>query len=536
MTVAERLDLTSYIDIVNLIEELHIKSNKRLNICVLTTNKRAAECLFEILCGVNIRMGYDTTLKAEIRYGSAAYEIITEYGELTVDETQFREVIARKDIVCNVASENDALKNLRLTLVYAPEYASIDEDTWRCILLEADKAVMVINAGQILTQTEQKFVGTMLLPAYSPSRLLIGIGNAQYMKPEEWTDGVSRVHRLVGKDYTVFPFFTESVPEYVQMSFAGSDVTLEAVLEQTAKSIITVRQLHIEDLDMYTTNVLEEALSELRNKLEGFRRSGSEAITAAELDIEKLDQSRSRIKNYIDLFLQTPLVARYRDDIENFSSLLTASLKDDIMQSADIKQDARALPRYLSYVWDRFTEEQNYRLSRLFEKETSTIIDMMNLDLKKIARDTRGIELGSDLNKYLEGTFSVHTFFARKTTAGNSLTEAMTIGGIVALLIAPPIGLSAILGSELIKVFGKNKFDEEYKKELVNKIGDVVESNMKELISQADSNFKKITDTYRTEILDYYDETIDGVRKLLSKEKETVANANDTIEYISTLI
>lgn len=536
MAIAERLKLTSYINTVKLVESLHIENNKELNVCVFTTDKRCAESIFADLTGSNIRLGYDTMLNAEIRYGSPAYEVVTEYGELSVDEAQFCEVVAHKNIECNVATDNEVLKNLRLTLLYTPEYGSIGEDTWRCILFEADKAIMGINANQILNQTEQKFVKRLLLPLYSPSRLLYAIGNAQYVRPEEWTESVDRVHRIAGQAFTVFPIFPENVPEEVRASFDGSDVTLNTVLNYTAKNIIEVRKRHVDDLDNYCADVLENALIELRHKLENLRHVGSEAVSAAELDIEKLSLSRTHIEKYINLFLQTPLLARYRDDVEQFASLLTASLKEDIMQSSDIKKDAKALPRYLSFVWDSFTEEQNSELSRLFEKETATFVDMMNLDLKKITRDINHIELSADLKKHLEGAFSVHTFFARKTTAGNGLTEAMTIGGMIATMFAPPIGVGAIIGSELIKVFGKGKFDNEYKEELVAKIGSVVERNMKELIAQAEANFKNVADAYRGEILAYYDETIAKVKEYLSKEKSEVIQAHEAIEYIDSLI
>jgi hypothetical protein len=294
------------------------------------------------------------------------------------------------------------------------------------------------------------------------------------------------------------------------------------------------REQHVEDLDRYRSTVLEEELTRKRQTVESLRRHADEAVKSLESDIALL--GRSHIENYIDLFLKTPLVARYREEAERFAQLLTKSLTEDIERSADIKRDAKALPRYLTYVWDQFTDDCNSSLSKVFEHETSTIVDMMGLDLKRVARDIGRIDLDSNLGRHLEGAFSVHTFFARKTTAGNGLTDALTIGGVISTIFCAPVGIAAILSSELIKVFGKKKFDREYKEELSRKIAGIVDGNKNELLAQASANFGRVADAYRKEIMGYYDDTTERVRTILAEEMSRLAKVSETVDYIDTLI
>ena len=536
LEVAGRLDLTRYADIDCLIDSLHIEHNKEISVCVVTTDKRSAEQLLSTLAGLDLRLGFDTTFKAERRHGEREYTLSGRYGELCVDEEQFRSAVAHGDTESVVVVENDLLKNLRLTLVYAPEYNSVDTDTWRCMLLGADRAVLVVNANRILGQREQRFVSELMTPIFSPSRLSVGIGNAQYVPVGEWEESVERVRRIMDREHTVFPIFTDEVPEELRAAYSGSEITPAAILEQTCRNAMAFREQHVEDLDRYRSTVLEEELTRKRQTVESLRRHADEAVKSLESDIALLGRSRSHIENYIDLFLKTPLVARYREEAERFAQLLTKSLTEDIERSADIKRDAKALPRYLTYVWDQFTDDCNSSLSKVFERETSTIVDMMGLDLKRVARDIGRIDLDSDLGRHLEGAFSVHTFFARKTTAGNGLTDALTIGGVISTIFCAPVGIAAILSSELIKVFGKKKFDREYKEELSRKIAGIVDGNKNELLAQASANFGRVADAYRKEIMGYYDDTTERVRTILAEEMSRLAKVSETVDYIDTLI
>ncbi len=537
LALATDLGLTKYIAVDKLMEGLQIGQNKVINVCVVTTDKEVAECVLRDDLALDARLCSDFVLKLKAGYGASDSTVVTEYGELSVDKDLLTKTLksSKKDVECTLTVPNERLKNLCLTLIYAPEYNSLDHDTWRCMMLETDKTILILSANHILYTGEQDFIRSLVVPFHSPSRLLFGIGNAQHIKSAEWADAVARVHMQLGEDYCVFPIFTEEISAERRSRYVGCDVTLDAILNETQQTLIELRKTHFDDLNAYKASVLEASLVALKEKLEGSSASGGADARTAQMDQQMLAASREHLANNISLFLESPLAAKYRTAVEQFAELLKESLKEDVQASKDIKQDARALPRYLSAIWEQFSEYQNQELYQEFERESALLIDMMNLDLRHITRNIHNIDIKDGVKESLDSAFSVHTFFARKTSAGNGLTDALTIGGLLATIFTP-YGLAAVLASEVVKVVGKKSMDNDYKKILSEKIADVIERNKEELLRQADRSFAMAAENFRKEIMNYYDEVMVSINAALAEEQERLAHANETIEMINELI
>lgn len=538
LALATDLGLTKYIDVDNLIESLQIGQNKETNLLIVTSDKEVAECMLKNNLGIDAQLQSDCVLKMKACYGNSNYSIMDEYGELSVDVELLKKTLSskRKETECTVEVLNEKLKNLSLMLVYTPEYSLIDKDSWRYMMLEADKTIIVFSGNHILYTGEREFIHSQVIPFYSPSRLIFGIGNAQYIKSKEWPDAVARIHMHTNEGFRVFPIFTEELSKERFNRYEGSDVTLDTILEETQQNLIDLRKAHFDDIDAYKSFELETSLVELKSELESKTAAGRENASSAEIDQKLLSESRKHLESNISLFLESPLLAKYRIALEQFAELLKDSLREDIQASANIKQDARSLPRYLSAIWEQFSDYQNIGLYNEFEREVSVLIDMMNIDLRHITRNIRSIEIDDDIKKQLDSAFNVHTFFARKTNPGNSLTDALTIGGLLASLFVTPYGIAAILASEIVKIAGKESIDNEYKKALSQKITDVVERNKEELLRQADQSFALVAESFRKEIMNYYDEIIASVNEALNEEKERLAHATETIEIINELI
>jgi hypothetical protein len=538
LALATDLGLTKYIDVDNLIESLQIGQNKETNLLIVTSDKEVAECMLKNNLGIDAQLQSDCVLKMKACYGNSNYSIMDEYGELSVDVELLKKTLSskRKETECTVEVLNEKLKNLSLMLVYTPEYSLIDKDSWRYMMLEADKTIIVFSGNHILYTGEREFIHSQVIPFYSPSRLIFGIGNAQYIKSKEWPDAVARIHMHTNEGSRVFPIFTEELSKERFNRYEGSDVTLDTILEETQQNLIDLRKAHFDDIDAYKSFELETSLVELKSELERKMAAGRENASSAEIDQKLLSESRKRLESNISLFLESPLLAKYRTALEQFAELLKDSLREDIQASANIKQDARSLPRYLSAIWEQFSDYQNIGLYNEFEREVSVLIDMMNIDLRHVTRNIRSIEIDDDIKKQLDSAFNVHTFFARKTNPGNSLTDALTIGGLLASLFVTPYGIAAILASEIVKIAGKESIDNEYKKALSQKITDVVERNKEELLRQADQSFALVAESFRKEIMNYYDEIIASVNEALNEEKERLAHATETIEIINELI
>ena len=535
--LATDLGLTKYLAVDKLIEGLQISQNKEINVCVVTTDKEVAESVLQDDLGLTTRLYPNCVFKLHARYGSPNCTIATEYGELSVDKDLFSKTLStsQKETECTMTVLNERLKNLNLTLICTPEYHCIDNDTWRYIMLLTDKTIIVLSANHILYTGEQDFIRSQVLPFNSPSRLLFGIGNAQYIKSVEWTDAVARVHMQTCEDICVFPIFTKELTKERRSRYVGYDVTLDTILEDTQKHLLDLRKKHFDDIEAYKSSVFESCLIDLKKELEEITAFGITDTDSALLNQKMLTDSRNHIDSNIRLFLESPLIAQYRNAVEQFTELLKKSLKEDIQASRNIKQDARALPRYLSAIWEQFSDNQNIELYSEFKHESSVLIDMMELDLRHITRNIHHLEIKDKIKEQLDSAFSVHTFFARKTNSGNGLTDALTIGGLLASIFTP-YGLAAVLASEVVKVAGKSSIDNEYKKELTEKIDDVIDNNKEELLHQADKNFAIVAEDFRKEILNYYDEIMTSIKDSLDKEKQRLDHATETIEFLNELI
>ncbi|MBQ9230624.1 MAG: hypothetical protein IJ190_05500 [Prevotella sp.] len=537
LALAKDLGLTKYVIVDKLIEDLQIDQDKEINLLFVTTVKEVAECLLSQNLGIEARLQSDRVFKLKACYGNSGCTILTEYGELAVNDDLLKKALisSLKDIECSMEVPIERLKNMSLTLIYTPEYKYIDNDTWRYLMLKSDKTILILSANHLLYTGEQEFIHSHVIPFYSPSRLVFGIGNAQYIKSAEWTDAVARVHMQIDEKYIVFPVFTEELSNERRSRYPESDLTIDLILSNVHQNLIDLRKAHFEDLDAYKSSVLEAALINLKSELERSLDTESADASAVEMDQNMLIESRNHLESSISLFLESPLVAKYRTAVEQFTVLLKNSLKEDIQISTNIKQDSRALPRYLTAIWEQFSEYQNLELYSEFEREASMLIDMMNLDLRHITRNIRNFEIKSDIKEKLDSAYSVHTFFARKTSSGNGLTDALTIGGLLATIFTP-YGLVAVLASELVKIAGKESIDNEYKKVIAEKISDVIECNKEELIRQSDRNFTMVAEQFHNEIMNYYDEVIGSIGDTLNKEKERLAHAAETIDIINKYI
>lgn len=538
ISLAKDLSLTTYIDVCNLIDALNIEQTKETKVCLLTTNKEVVETILSEYFDISASLYVDSVAKVSVQYGDENYTAITEYGEMFVDKDGFVKVLGTRQnrIDCSLMTRNELLKNILLNIIYVPEYNKIDDDSWRCTLLESDELIMVLSASHILYTGEKDFINTFVLPYYSSARLYFAIGNAQHIKSVEWSDAIMRVKLQLGDIYDAFPIFTEIVSEERKQRYSGNDVSLGTLLAEAQKNSLALRVSHCKDLDAYKDNLLENQLEQLRVKMEQVQSSGESSVLQAGENEEQIANSKKHIEDNISLFIESPLLSQIRTATNSFTKLFIASLKEDIDASTDIKQDARSLTRYLSEIWERFSEDQNTVLFHEFEREASMLFEMMRLDLRHITRNIQNVEIQESIRKKLENAFSVNTFFSRKTTPGNGLTDALTIGGIIAGIFATPLGWAAVLASEVIKVVGKESMNNEYKETLKVKIEETIEKNQEDILCQAEKRFKQVSQDFRDEMMKCYDDLITSINQIIQEEGERVAKASSILETINSLI
>lgn len=538
LSFARDLCLGQFVDVNNLIEGLHIERNRENRTCLITTDKQVAGHVLSELYGLQVSLTGDNSVRISVKYGEDSYAAITDYGEMLIDKEGFVSYLnnSAKDIECSLAIRNELYKNIVLTIIYVPEYDRIDSDNWRCMLLEADSLLVVLNAGHLLYTGESDFVKSLVLPYFSPNRLLFAIGNAQYIKSSEWQEAVARVKMQIGEDYGVFPFFTENISMERMSRYLWYERNMSNILSENTASSVKLRASHFADLDRYKMNLFESLLIQLKEEMERDVLYGGSEVMVAHGNKELIAKSKKHIEENLNLFLNTPLLASTRIAVEGFSKALKTSLKEDITASDDIKHDAGYLTRYLSAVWAQFLEEQNAILFEEFKREAFLLMDMMKLDLRSVTRNIKDVNVQENIKTKLENAFSVNTFFSRKMAAGNSLTDALTIGGIISGILISPVGFMAVVASEIIKVVNKNSINNEYKDELKTKVEDIIDKNKDEILQQAEQRFNVVAKDFHAEMMKCYEELLSMVDKLVRDEGERKQKALNMLEIINTLI
>lgn len=538
MSLAKDLCLKQYIDVSNLIEGLDIEHNKEAKIYLITTNKEVVETILSDFYHIFISLNSDIVIRITAQYGDDSYTVITEYGEMSVDKDGFIGVLSKssKDVECSIMRREKLYKNISFHIIYVPEYNKIDIDSWRYNLLEADQLIFVLSASHILYERERYFINSLVLPYYSSTRLLFGIGNAQYIKSAEWHDAIMRVKMLINEVYEAFPIFTEKVSQEKKQRYSGHERTLLSILHESQKRVLDLRLSHFKDIDNYKTRLFEQQLLQAKNEIENDLSSGQSLITTAKEHEEIITKSRQHIEDNVDLFLRSPLLAKSRNAIDSFAKDFKHSLKEDITMSEDIKQDARSLTRYLSAIWSQFSEDQNSMLIKEFEYETFMLMEMMRLDIGHFIRNINDVNVQEKIKNKLANAFSVNTFFSRKTVVGNGLTDALTIGGIITGLFVTPLGWMAVIASEVMKVVNKEAMNNEYKEALKAKVNDIIDKNKEELLLQVEKRFNIVAKEFHDEIINYYDGLLSSVKQIINEEAEKKEKASDFLVNINTLI
>lgn len=538
MSLAEDLCLNQYMDISNLIEGLHIEQNKETKVYLITTNKEVVESILSDYYHILISLNSDIVIKITIQHGDDSYTVMTEYGEMLVDKDGLTGILGKstKDVECSIMRREELYKNISLHIIYVPEYNRIDTDSWRYNLLEADQLLFILNASHILYSRERDFINTLVLPYYSSSRLLFGIGNAQYIKSSEWHDAIMRVKMLINEDYEAFPIFTENVSQEKKLRYSGHERTILSLLRESQKCVLDLRLSHLKDLDNYKAQLLEQLLLQTKKEIESNLSSGESMLVSIKEREEIIAKSRQHIGDNVDLFLKSPLLAKNRNAVDGFAKVFKNSLKEDITMSEDIRQDARSLTRYLSAIWSQFSEDQNSMLLEEFERETCMLMEMMRLDLGHLIHNINDVNMQEKIKRKLGNSFSVNTFFSRKTVAGNGVTDALTIGGIITGLFVTPLGWVAVIASEVMKVVNNEAMNNEYKEVLKAKVDDIIDKNKEELLLQAEKRFSIVAKEFHDEIMDYYDELIASVKQIINEETEKKEKASEILEKINTLI
>ena len=152
-SLAEELGIISFIDISNLIDNLHIEQNKETKVCLITPDKNVVEHIFAENFNLPTSINDDNVISISIEYGEERFSASTDYGEVYINKDEFVWFLNKEQKFkkCSLHAKCERLKNITLRIIYVPEYNKIDLDSWRYTLLEMDKLIIVLSANHILS-------------------------------------------------------------------------------------------------------------------------------------------------------------------------------------------------------------------------------------------------------------------------------------------------------------------------------------------------------------------------------------------------
>lgn len=536
--ISEKIGMSYFPSLVNLIDSLKLEEITDVKLRIIFNRNDAFNSFFKQELNIAVNVPSLEPITIHIKNGTSRCSINTDYGNLNIDFNSLNGYLSNSKnyVECSIQVPNEHLINVSVDVMFVPEYKCFSEDTWRSLLLTDDLIIVVLDPFHILYSNEKDFLHNSIIPLTQNERLSFAIAKSEAIKVSEWGNIEQRITTQLGKSFHVFPIFSDDVSQTEKLRYPNNDYSFNQVLDYMKEHAIDVRNKHHRDIESYLKDIFTYELRKKKEEVTALlEKSNGNNITLS-LNEKQIIESKKHITDSVSLFLESSSVAVFNNDIDDFSIKFQQSINDDIDNSIDIKKDARIIPRYMAYIWEKFADDENVIVTEHFKKETALLFDMIRLDLNKLTSNIPTEVVREKINSLLEGNFSINTFFARKVSGGAGVTEAMTVGGAIYAIFFNPAGWIIVAVSEAMKYFGKNAMDNSIKRELSLKVSDVILKHAEQIKKQAEIRFKEASELFKVEIVSFYEELLASVTKILDEENERIKNADKTLALIDSYL
>ena len=350
-----------------------------------------------------------------------------------------------------------ALLRERILLVDTPGVNDLSlqrADITYSYIPRADAVLFLLDAGQILKESERVFLNDKLLKA-SRDKIVFVITKWDLLSPEEQREALAyaRVHlSTLVKDPMVFPVSSERA---IASDRAGSG------LPELVSYLTTF--LAEERGRILLDNALGEGLgiSQLLSRgVDARRRS-------LQMNAEQIDRRIDALEK--DLAGQSGTIEQRRVQIrEEMASIRTAARKDldrfvddvcrqlpNVIESAKPQELKQYLPAFLEDAFKQWAEAETREIAMKLEQLAEKTIALVREDARDSARRVAAV-LGSDAQRL---DVQVDTI---KYDIG---VVALMFGGVALMAINLMAGgLLAIAGPAIFAMFARGKIHEEFKK------------------------------------------------------------------------
>ena len=387
-----------------------------------------------------------------------------------------------------------ALLKERILLVDTPGVNDLSlqrADITYSYIPRADAVLFLLDAGQILKESERQFLNDKLLKA-SRDKIVFVITKWDILNEDEKKEALAYARTQLAnlvKDPVVFPISAETALQGGKMAESGMPELLAHLTTFLAEERGRILLDNALGEGLNVSNLLAKGVDARRRSLAMKTDELERRIKMLEEDLAgaagTIEQRRVKIREEI-----SGIKVGAQKDLERFIEETIRQLPN-VIDSAKREDLRKFLPAFLQDTFQQWAEAEGKeiggKLEALAEKTIALIKEDANDATKRVAQtlghEVKKLDVQIDTFKYDAGVAAVLL-----VGIGTAVAGSLMIGAMIALLGAPALAL-----------FVRDRVDAEYKKQAKEQAPDVIRAAGKQVGPKVDEmieDFAKKLDTW----------------------------------------
>ncbi len=387
-----------------------------------------------------------------------------------------------------------ALLKERILLVDTPGVNDLSlqrADITYSYIPRADAVLFLLDAGQILKESERQFLNEKLLKA-SRDKIVFVITKWDILNEDEKKEALAYARTQLAnlvKDPVVFPISAETALQGGKMAESGMPELLAHLTTFLAEERGRILLDNALGEGLNVSNLLAKGVDARRRSLAMKTDELERRIKMLEEDLAgaagTIEQRRVKIREEI-----SGIKVGAQKDLERFIEETIRQLPN-VIDSAKREDLRKFLPAFLQDTFQQWAEAEGKeiggKLEALAEKTIALIKEDANDATKRVAQtlghEVKKLDVQIDTFKYDAGVAAVLL-----VGIGTAVAGSLMIGAMIALLGAPALAL-----------FVRDRIDAEYKKQAKEQAPDVIRAAGKQVGPKVDEmieDFAKKLDTW----------------------------------------
>lgn len=303
----------------------------------------------------------------------------------------------------------------------------------------SDAILFLLDAGQILKESERQFVANKLL-AQSRDKVIFIVNKMDLLDEEERQEALAYARMNLGKLIEEPKLFGISAERALEGDRAGSGMDslveeLERFLKDERGRVLLDNAL---DAGIRTAATLRTGIEIQKRALAMEHGELERRLQALENDLEtsaeRMAERKARIRESL-----AAVKALVRADVEGFARRFAAQLPDEI-EAADAKDLRKYLTGFLEERFKRFAEQETEEVARRLEKVAEEAIAFVTEDTAARAEHLRALlgddapkldlqvsTFASDVGVFVIGAFGVTLMVLSNVLVGGALALAAPV-------------------------------------------------------------------------------------------------------------